>query len=149
MPRQTRVERRSTAAPRHTSFRFSASTAERLEARARELGISRTKLAERYIDEGLRTDRHPAIVFRDGAAGRRAALAGTRLDVWQVIDTVRNEGGSVAAAARLLGQPEARVAAAVRYYAEFKGEVDAFAAAARAAAAEAEAAWQREREALA
>jgi hypothetical protein len=37
----------------------------------------RSSIAERYIEEGLRMDEHPAIDLRDGAAGRRPAVLGT------------------------------------------------------------------------
>jgi len=49
---------------------------------------------------------------------------GTRLYVWQVVDTVRESGGSVPAAAEYLGLPELHVRAAVDYYADFTDEVD-------------------------
>src|SRR5437763_1483199 len=111
-----------------TSFRLPADTLEHLDERARLLGENRTKLVERYVEEGLRRDEHPAIVFREGAAGRRPALAGTRLDVWQVVETVRNEGNSTAGAAEYLGIPEEQVQACVRYYAAHQDEVDEWAA---------------------
>jgi uncharacterized protein (DUF433 family) len=99
----------------------------RLTERAAETSESRNALAERLIDEGLRMDRHPLIAFRTGGSGmRRPALVGTRLDVWQVIDTVRAEGGDVAAAAEYLGVPERTVRAAVDYYAEFTEEIDGY-----------------------
>ncbi len=56
---------------------------------------------------------------------RRPALVGTRLDVWQVVETVRDEQGDVAAAAEYFGVPERLVRAAVDYYADFAEEVDA------------------------
>jgi hypothetical protein len=37
----------------------------------------RSSIAERYIEEGLRMDEHPAIDLPDGAAGRRPAVLGT------------------------------------------------------------------------
>jgi uncharacterized protein (DUF433 family) len=106
-------------------------------------------LAERYIAEGLRMDEHPQIVFREGALGRRAALAGTRLDVWQVMETVRNSGNSVEEAADYLDVPAEKVRAAVCYYAAYRDEVDDFAARATATAERAEAAWRAEQEILA
>jgi uncharacterized protein (DUF433 family) len=51
---------------------------------------------------------------------------GTRVDIWQVIDTVRGEGGNVADAAEYLGLTEAMVRAAVDYYADFAEEIDAY-----------------------
>lgn len=109
------------------SFRMSSSTLDRLSQRAAETSESRNALAERLIDEGLRMDRHPLISFRAGGSGlRRPALVGTRVDVWQVIDTVRGEQGDVAAAAEYLGLSERLVRAAVDYYADFTEEIDAY-----------------------
>jgi uncharacterized protein (DUF433 family) len=100
---------------------------ELLDERARELGESRNSLAERLLDEGLRTERHPLIAFREGASGlRRPAVVGTRLYVSQVIDTLRASSNSVAGAAEYLGLPEAQIRAAVEYYADFTDEVDRY-----------------------
>lgn len=129
------------------SFRFDSRLLRDLARRARELGTNRTALAERYLREGIRTDEHPLIVFRDGVAGRRPALAGTRLDVWQVIDTVRASEG-VEEAAEYLAIPVAKVRAATRYYAEFKTEVDRWTRRMRERVEAEEQAWRREQEVL-
>ena len=51
---------------------------------------------------------------------------GTRLDIWQVIDTLRDHDGEVAAAAEYLGVSDAMVRAAIDYYADFADEIDAY-----------------------
>ena len=131
------------------SIRVATSIFEELERRAHEAAESRNALAERYIAEGVRSDEHPDITFREGALGRRATLAGTRLPVWQVMQTVRDHGNSVDAAAEYLSLPVARVRAAVRYYAAYRDEVDNTAERETAAAERAEAAWRAEQELLA
>ncbi len=108
------------------SFRFAAHTLRLLDERADELSESRNGLAQRLLEEGLHTDRHPLIYFRAGGSGQRApALVGTRLYVWQILGTLRASDGSVAEAASYLGCSEALVQAAVDYYADFAAEVDA------------------------
>jgi uncharacterized protein (DUF433 family) len=129
---------------RPRSFRFSDSVLSSLQERARERGESANALAERYLDEGLRRDDHPLIGFREGAGGRRAALVGTRLDVSQVIDTLRESDNSVEATAEYFGIPEQYVRAAVRYYSEFRDEVDEWRERVRAVAEREEEAWRRE-----
>jgi len=108
-------------------------------------------LAERYIQEGLRADSHPGIVFRDGPAGRRAGLMGGP-DVWEIISALRTvpERGTarVAALAERLGLSEPRVRAAIRYYTEYPAEIDAWVAANDAEADKLESALERERELL-
>ena len=106
------------------SFRFDPFTLERLERRARDAGLNQTTLAERYIDEGLRQHDHPGIIFVDEPAGRRPRVAGTGLDVWEVVETVQDNDGSTSDAAAYLAVPERMVLAAMRYYADFPYEID-------------------------
>ena len=131
------------ADPVQRSFRLPADTLERLDSRARERGQSTNALAARLIEEGLRTEEHPLIYFRDGAAGRRPAMLGTRLDVWQVVETLRAHDGSVGETAEYLDQPEVKVRDAIDYYGAYQDEVDAFAARAVEAARREEEAMRR------
>ena len=134
---------------RPRSFRFAASLLAALEARARDRGESASAVAERYIEEGLRRDTHPLIVFRDGGAGRRPALAGTRVDVAQVIETLRNSDNPIDETAEYLALPEAYVRAAVKYYADYKDEIDEWRERMRLIAEREEEAWKREQAVLA
>jgi uncharacterized protein (DUF433 family) len=132
----------------HLSVRVPAPTLHRLEERAREIRETRTGLAERYLEEGLRMDEHPNIGFVDGPTGRRAVLIGTGLDVWEVIGTVKQSRGSADAAARYHDLTTAQVRGAVRYYGAFKDEVDAILERQGIAAAREEEAARRERAAM-
>src|SRR3972149_11111314 len=105
------------------SFRFDPHTVERLRRRSHELGASQAALAERYIDEGMRMDEHPGIYFREGGSGRRSAVLGARLDVAQVMETLRQNGNSIEGTADYLDLAPAQVEAALRYYAAFTDEV--------------------------
>jgi uncharacterized protein (DUF433 family) len=133
----------------HRSFRLETGLLEGLQRQARQSGESLTALAERYLDEGLRHEEHPLIVFRTGAMGRRAALAGTRLDVAQVIDTVKHSSNSTREAAEYLSIPEAQVRACVRYYAFYGTEIDEWRERLHAITEREEDAWRREQAALA
>lgn len=111
---------------RQRSFRLPERTLAELGRRARERGESANSLAGRLIEEGLRTDRHPLIWFRDGAAGRRPALLGSRLDVAQVVAYLHANDHDAVEVAELLGVPEHLVHAAAGYYAEFPDDIDAW-----------------------
>jgi len=134
------------------SARWDADVLERLERRSEQVGTSRSRLAERYVDEGTRMDEHPGIVFRGGPTGRRAALSGGP-DVWEAMQTLksgRSRGeAAVVATAKLLDLTEAQVRAAVRYYAAYPEEVDERIRRNVEDADAAEAAWEREQAALA
>jgi uncharacterized protein (DUF433 family) len=125
------------------SARLDPDLSARLGERAQALGVSRSQLVARYADEGLRMDAHPGILFADGPAGRRPRVAGTGLDVWEVVETVRANAGSPERAAAYLELAPARVEAALGYYGAHAEEVDAWAARARALADEEETAARR------
>ena len=97
---------------------------DRLREGARRSRVPERTLAQRYVEEGLRHDAHPLIQFLDGPSGRRASLVGRGLDVWEVIATVRDNGGLVAEAAAYLEVPVGLVEAAVSYYGEYQTEID-------------------------
>jgi uncharacterized protein (DUF433 family) len=131
------------------AFRFDPITVRRLKERAHEAHATQTALAERYIEEGLRHHEHPLIFFRDGEAGRRPALLGTRLDVAEVITTIRQNDNSVEHAADYLEIPLEHVDACLRYYADYKDEIDAWIERSDAIAARERKRWERRRRALA
>lgn len=135
------------------SIRFDPGILDRLRRRAGRLpGATPSGLAQRLVDEGLRQGEFPGVVFRDGATGRRAALA-LGPDVWEVVRILRevDERGEAAvdAAAELLALPPARVRLALRYYSTYEQEVDAEIAEADAASEAAERAWRTEQRLLA
>ena len=138
------------AAPKQPlALRVPPRTLAHLKRRAREAGQPQAALAERYLEEGLRMDDHPLIYFRDGASGRRPAVLGTRLDVADVIETIWQNDRSVERAAAYLELPVDRVEAGLRYYADYRDEVDEWIHRSRAIADREEARWQRRGEALA
>src|SRR2546426_11794339 len=105
--------------------RIAADALRRLDRHAKGLGKPRSNLVERYVEEGLRMDEHPGIVFVEGPAGRRPALAAYRgLDIWQVISTLHDNDGDVADTADVLKLPEAEVRLALAYYADHRTEID-------------------------
>jgi len=133
-------------------MRLASSTLDRLDRQARSLGEPKTRVGERLLDEGLRMAEHPGIVFRDGPAGRRAALAGGP-DVWEVIATVKGaeETGeaAIAATAAWASLSPAQVRTAVRYYADYRDEIDSRIRQNLETADREHAAWQRAQDALA
>jgi uncharacterized protein (DUF433 family) len=128
----------------HQSFRLPRALLDRLRGRAARGQTSQASLVARYIDEGIKLDAYPLIVFRDSPVGRRAMLEGSRLDVAQIIQTLRNEGGSVEAAAKYLDLTPAQVRACIRYYADNEEEVRGFSERMDAENERLRASWERE-----
>lgn len=112
---------------KNLSLRLEPETLSRLETGARERGESKTGLAERLIEEGLRMEQHPGIVFRDGPAGRWAALADGP-DVWEVISAIRgvdhHDETALEDAIGWTSLNEYQVRTALRYYKAYPAEVD-------------------------
>ena len=98
---------------------------EALLAHAERADVSPSKLVNRYVKEGLRMDEHPAIAFKTTSHGRRAVLASRPgLQVIDIIGTWQGERQDVAATARYFRISEDDVRAVLRYYADYKNEID-------------------------
>jgi hypothetical protein len=133
-------------------MRMSPRTLARLEADARRRGEPKARTAERLIDEGLRMAEHPGISFRDGPAGRRASLAAGP-DVWEVIETLKGTRltgeKAIEAAAKWGGIKPAEIRVAIRYYGQFRDEIDERIVLNRKEAERQREAWERAQAALA
>ncbi len=108
------------------SARFSAEVVELLDARSERLGQSKARVAERLIEEGLRVEEHPGIVFRSGPTGRRAGVAGGP-DVWEIVRDLRGanaDADPIETVGRISGLDRAVVELAAGYYADYSEDVD-------------------------
>ncbi|GAA4833071.1 hypothetical protein GCM10023201_21370 [Actinomycetospora corticicola] len=135
------------------SVRFDRDVLDRLRQHAAAIpGATPSGLAQRLVDEGLRMAEHPGVVFRDGPAGRRAALV-VGPDVWELVVFLReiDDRGeaAVVAATETFGLPASAVAAGVRYYTAFPTEIDAWIEESQAASVRVEEEWERRRALLA
>jgi uncharacterized protein (DUF433 family) len=133
----------------HFTLRFRPGVSERLAIRARRLNLAPRTLAQRYVEEGLRREDHPLIRFADGPSGRRAALVGSGLDVWEVIATVRENDNDPEEAAAYLEIAPGLVQAAIVYYGDYREEIDAEMALNQTEWERGYAAWEAGRQALA
>jgi len=133
------------ATPR--SIRFESGTVDKLARyTARHPGMTQSSAAALLVEEALRMEDHPGVVFRDGPAGRRPALmAGP--DVWEVVRAIRDvraaepkasadEVIEVVCDVASLTRPVVQVA--VSYYGELPEEINAMIEAADDAEADAQ-----------
>lgn len=120
-------------------------------------GLSASAATNLLVDEALRSQDRPLVVFRGGAAGRRARLVGGP-DVWEVVRAVRSARGAepdldagevVSLVEETTGVVGHLVRAAVDYWADHPGDVDAWIARADAESLAAEERWRREQRLLA
>jgi uncharacterized protein (DUF433 family) len=95
------------------------------EMERREVAEWSTMVVE-LLEEAIRARRAPGIVFVDGATGRRPVVAGSGLEVWEVVATWKEVGRSydrLRAAYDWLTEPQLR--AALSYYDLYGEELDA------------------------
>ena len=115
------------SAARATSYRIDASIKARLEAQATEEHTTERALLERLIAEGLDILQHPGIVFRDGPAGRRAALA-VGPDVWEIVSALRSITGSAEKRVGMLAEQfdlhPRHIRTAIDYAAVHRSDID-------------------------
>ena len=116
--------------PRTKSFsaRMAARVVDELEAQSARLGLSKSQLGERLLEEGLHMEQFPGVIFRSGPAGRRAGLAGGP-DIWEVLRDIKGAAAAgaadpVAQVGEVSGLPRAKVELALSYYAAHPEAVD-------------------------
>ena len=77
------------------------------------------------VDEAVRMRKAPGIVFLDGPSGRRAVIAGTGLDVWEVVSVWLDCGRSYDDLKQNFDWlTDAQLRAALSYYILYPHEVD-------------------------
>jgi uncharacterized protein (DUF433 family) len=97
-----------------------------IETRANRRRRSRSDTIAELVRIGLDVLRFPGITFVAGPAGLRAHLAGTGLDVWEIVAAYRAHGGNDGAVLEQLPQLSGRqLRVAVAYYRERRAEIDA------------------------
>ena len=106
------------------SMRLPVESSRRLKRIANRHGWTPSDASARLVEEGLRRSEFAFLDFRDSPAGRQAYIQGSTLAVWEVIFLLRNYGGSIAATAKHLGWPEAKVRAAANYAEAFADEIN-------------------------
>jgi len=109
---------------RPVSVRVDQETLKQVREMARRTDQSIGQVLSSLVDEGVRMRRCPGIIFTDGPTGRRATVAGSGIDVWEVIQVSR-VCKSRRQLARVLPQlSEPQLDAALTYYACFPDEID-------------------------
>jgi len=107
------------------SLRIPQRTFEEIERIARETGRDFSSVAKDLLAEAIKMRRCPGIMFADGVSGRRARIAGTGLEVWEVISThrsVEQEFSRLHKAYHWLTEQQLR--AAIGYYTVYRQEID-------------------------
>jgi len=82
------------------------------------------RVINELIDRALRMRRFPGVVFVDGPAGPVAHMAGTGLDVWEIVALVRAYGSADCVLEKFPQLPARAVQIALAYAREYAEEVE-------------------------
>ena len=107
------------------SLRIPQGIVEEIERIARETGRDFSSVAKDLLAEAIKMRRCPGIVFADGVSGRRARIAGTGLEVWEVIITYRSVNQDFSRLQKAYHWlTEQQLRAAIGYYTAYREEID-------------------------
>ena len=107
------------------SLRLPVETMKEIEQMAKETGQDFSKVTKDLLQEAIKMRRCPGILFAEGTSGRRARVAGTGIEVWEVVATyksVKEDFKRVQRAYHWLSGEQLK--AALGYYAIYPHEVD-------------------------
>jgi uncharacterized protein (DUF433 family) len=110
---------------RARGIRISDELAQEISREAEAQGISWSAMTTALLAEALQMRRVPGIVMVDGPSGRRAVVAGSGLDVWEIIATWQACGKDEQQLAEnypWLTSPQLR--AALAYYELYPDDID-------------------------
>jgi uncharacterized protein (DUF433 family) len=107
------------------SIRIQEKTLKEIEQISRDSGKEFSAVANELLEEAVRMKRCPGIIFTEGTTGRRARIAGTGIEVWEVIAAYKGVAEDFARLRQTYHWlTEQQLRAAVGYYMVYKEEID-------------------------
>ena len=107
------------------SLRIPRETFDDIEKIASETGREFSAIAKDLLAEAVKMRRCPGIVFVNGVRGKKAKIAGTGLDVWEIIATYKSVNNKFTRLRKayhwLSGQ---QLQSAIGYYTAYRDEID-------------------------
>lgn len=107
------------------SMRIKEQTVKEIEQIARESEREFSNIANELLEDAIRAYRCPGIIFTEGTTGRRARIAGTGIEVWEVIAAFKGlekDINRLRKAYHWLTEQQLR--AAIGYYRIYHEEID-------------------------
>ncbi len=107
------------------SIRLPEETLREIEQLTKVTGRDFSAITKDLLEEAIKMRRCPGIVFSEGISGRRARVAGTGIEVWEIIATyrsVKKDLKRLKNAYHWLSQEQLR--AALGYYSAYPQEID-------------------------
>jgi uncharacterized protein (DUF433 family) len=120
-----RLERSDNMSSIQKSLRLPEETVKEVESLASSTGKDFSGLARDLLEEAVKLRRCPGISFADGPVGRRARIAGTGIEVWELIAVFKGleeDYEKLKEAYHWLSEQQIR--AALSFYALYAKEID-------------------------
>ena len=84
-----------------------------------------TTITTELLEEAVRAHRCPGIIFTEGVSGKRARIAGTGIEVWEVIATYKGVGKDLKRLSKAYHWlTEQQIKSAIGYYNLYTKEID-------------------------
>ncbi|MBI3608468.1 MAG: DUF433 domain-containing protein [Nitrospirae bacterium] len=107
------------------SLRIQQDTLKEIERIAKETHQDFSRVANELLEEAVKTHRCPGIVFTEGVKGRRARVAGTGIEVWEMIAAYHSVGKNAARLRRAYHWlTDQQLRSALGYYKAYPEEID-------------------------
>ena len=107
------------------SLRLPEETLREIEELSAETGQDFSTVTKDLLTEAIKMRRCPGIIFGEGVSGRKAKVAGTGIEVWEIIAAYKSVGKDLKRlkkAYHWLSQEQ--VKAALSYYSAYPEEID-------------------------
>lgn len=108
------------------SVRLEESLREALRDHARRTGKPMSRVINELLEMAVRMQRFPGIVFVEGPAGRRAHLAGTGLDVWEIVELLKEYRSASRLGEAFPSLPSRTIQVAEAYARTYPEEIETF-----------------------
>lgn len=107
------------------SMRIPEKMIEEIRAIARESGKDFSAMTKELLEVAVKMHRCPGIVFSEGVSGKRARIAGTGLEVWEVIANYKSLSENMERLKTAYNWlTELQIRAALGYYRAYPDEID-------------------------
>ena len=116
---------RSIMAGVQKSLRLPQETLQEIERMAQELGKDFSAVTKDLLEEAIKMRRCPGIVFAEGTSGRRARVAGSGIEVWEIVaayQSLKKDAGRLKKTYHWLSPEQLR--AALAFYSAYSEEID-------------------------
>jgi uncharacterized protein (DUF433 family) len=107
------------------SLRLPQETLREIERIVQESGKDFSAVTKDLLEEAIKMRRCPGIVFAEGTSGRRARVAGSGIEVWEIIaayQSLKKDAGRLKKTYHWLSPEQLR--AALSFYSAYPEEID-------------------------